>query len=277
MDSYRNSFKTIDVTLDELGVLTMRLHSRGDTLGWNALPHRELPELFAHVAADRDVRVVVITGTGDRFIDLLPEFEVGIARGEPTAEMMDEGTFEGTRLLGNLMAIEVPVIAAVNGPVDVHAELALLSDIVLCTPDTFFQDAAHVPCGLVPGDGVQVVFPMLLGPNRGRYFLLTGERIGAAEARDLGLVGEVVSRDALMDRAMEHARRLAVCNPVFVRNTRLVLTAQIRRLLTQDVPHGLALESVASWSGGAWSGPHAPKPLSPARALGSDTTADALE
>jgi enoyl-CoA hydratase/carnithine racemase len=260
-DSYLDSYKTAQLVLDEDGILTITLHSRGGPLGWNALPHRELPELFGHVAADRAVRAVVLTGTADRFIDLIPEFEVGIAKGQAPATAMDEGLFEGNRLLSNLLAIEVPVIAAINGPVDVHAELALLSDIVLCTDDTYFQDAAHVPCGLVPGDGVQVIWPLLLGFNRGRYFLLTGEKIGAQEAKRLGLVAEVLPRDALLERAMSHARRLAVCNPVFVRNTRLVFLGQLRRLLAADLSTGLALEAMASWAGADWAGPFAPEAI----------------
>ena len=260
-DDYKSLFKTAQVAMDDAGVLIITLHSRGGPLGWNALPHRELPELFAHVAADRDVRVVVLTGTGDRFIDLIAEFEVGISKGAASAAVMDDGQFEGNRLLNSLLAIEVPVIAAINGPVDVHAELALLSDIVLCTDDTYFQDSAHVPSGLVPGDGVQVLWPLLLGFNRGRYFLLTGEKIAADEAKRLGLVSEVLPRDALMGRALAHARRLAVCNPVFVRNTRLVFQSQLRRAMTADLPMGLALESLASLSGADWPGPYAPEPI----------------
>jgi enoyl-CoA hydratase/carnithine racemase len=161
-----------------------------------------------------------------------------------------------------LLAIDVPVVAAFNGPAPVHAELGLLGDIVLCTPDTYFQDAAHVPLGLVPGDGVHVIWPLLLGPNRARYFLLTGQKIGSDEALQLGLVGEVVSSERLLERAREHAGRLAACNPVFVRNTRIVLVTQLRRAMALDVPVGLALEAVASWSGGAWEGRPAPVPLS---------------
>ncbi|WP_330256161.1 enoyl-CoA hydratase/isomerase family protein [Nocardia sp. NBC_00565] len=258
---YATRFKTAAVSIDDLGVLTIRLHSRGGPLGWNGLPHRELPELFANVAADRNVRAVILTGTGDRFIDLIPSFEEGVARGEATAAMMDEGLFEGNRLMSALLGIEVPIIAAVNGPVDVHAELALLSDIVLCTRDTYFQDAAHVPLGLVPGDGVQVVWPMLLGINRARYFLLTGQKIAAAEALQLGVVSEVVAAEALTDRAVAHARRLAVCNPVFVRNTRLVFIHQLRRAMAADLSAGLALEAVASLSGANWDGPSAPEPI----------------
>jgi enoyl-CoA hydratase/carnithine racemase len=260
-NDYLAAFKTADLTMDDDGVLVIKLHSRGSSLGWNGLPHRELPELFSRVAADRRIRAVVLTGTGDRFIDLIAEFEVGIAQGQATAAMMDEGLFEGNRLLDQLLAIEVPIVAAVNGPVDVHAELALLSDIVICTEDTYFQDAAHVPSGLVPGDGVQVVWPLLLGFNRARYFLLTGEKINAEEALRLGLVSEVHQADKVLPRALTHARRLAVCNPVFVRNTRLLFTSQLRQALTLEVSRGLALEAVASLSGADWAGPYAPEPI----------------
>ena len=64
-----------------------------------------------------------------------------------------------------------------------------------------FQDLPHFPSGLVPGDGMHVVFPLLLGANRGRYFLLMGEKIDAKEAKHLGLVGEVLASDKLLARA----------------------------------------------------------------------------
>jgi enoyl-CoA hydratase/carnithine racemase len=260
-NDYLTAFKTAELTMDDDGVLVIKLHSRGASLGWNGFPHRELPEVFARVAADRQVRAVVLTGTGQSFIELIAEFEVGIAQGKATAAMMDDGLFEGNRLLDQLLAIEVPVIAAVNGPVDVHAELALLSDIVICSDDTYFQDAAHVPSGLVPGDGVQVIWPLLIGFNRARYFLLTGEKIDAAEALRLGLVSEVHPKDAVLPRALAHARRLAVCNPVFARNTRLLFTSQLRQALTLEVSRGLALEAVASLSGAQWDGPYFPEPI----------------
>ena len=81
------------------------------------------------------------------------------------------------------------MIAAVNGPALIHAELALLCDIVLAT-GCGFRFLPHFPGGLVPGSSVHVVFPLLLGANRGRYFLLMGEKIDAKEAKHLGLVGE---------------------------------------------------------------------------------------
>ena len=255
---YLERFKTVAVDVDDLGIVTIRLHSRGDSLRWTRLPHRELPDLFGALCADLDIRAVIITGTGDSFITMDEQFEEAVAKGLGSAAVMDEGQYEGVRLLENLLGIDVPVIAAINGPVDVHAELALLSDIVLCTDDTYFQDSAHVPSGLVPGDGVQIIWPMLLGPNRGRYFLMTGQKIEAAEALSLGIVGEVLTREDLLPRARAHAERLAACNPVVMKNTRRALVAGLRRAMQLDLQGGLALESVASLSGAKWEGPHKP-------------------
>jgi enoyl-CoA hydratase/carnithine racemase len=154
--------------------------------------------------------------------------------------------------VNNLLDIEVPMIAAVNGPVEVHSELAVLCDIVLCTHDTYFADAAHFPHGLVPGDSMQVIWPLLLGPNRGRSFLLTGERLAAPDARSLGVVADVLDRAALLSRAYELAADLAARNPVLLRNTRHALVRPLRRAMAEDLHTGLALEALASLSGKEW-------------------------
>ena len=158
--------------------------------------HAELGDAFARIALDRENKVVLFTGTGDTFITEFDDQEVS-----PETDMSHMWARihqEGMELLNNLLAVPVPMIAAVNGPATIHAELAMLCDIVIAADHAEFADLAHVPGGTVPGDGVHVVWPMLLGPNRGRYFLLTGERIGAAEARQLGMVGEVVPAGDLM-------------------------------------------------------------------------------
>ena len=77
---------------------------------------------------------------------------------------------------------------------------------------------------LVPGDGVHVVYPMLLGANRGRYFLLTGQSIGAEEALRLGLVSEVLSPEALLSRAWELAEQIAKKSDLVLRYTRVATT-----------------------------------------------------
>jgi enoyl-CoA hydratase/carnithine racemase len=162
------------------------------------------------------------------------------------AEMWDRIYAEGVALLENLLAIPVPVIAAVNGPALIHAELAVLSDIVLAAEHAEFADLAHGPTGVVPGDGVQTVWPMLLGPNRGRYFLLTGQRLNAQEALRLGVVGEVLSVEALMPRARELAQRLAALPRRMLKHTRTLLVRDLRRRLRDEIDLGLAVEALAT-------------------------------
>jgi enoyl-CoA hydratase/carnithine racemase len=225
----------------EDGILEVRLHRDGGPLVWSEASHRELPDLFADIAADTDNRVVILTGTGDSFCANI-EFTRSAA---PTSAQWDKTYREGRRLLQNLLEIEVPTIAAVNGDARIHAELALLCDVVLAADTTIFQDAPHFPNGVVPGDGVHIVWPLLLGPNRGRYFLLTGQELTAADALALGVVGEVLPLEQLHSRAWELARNMAAKPALTLRYTRIALTQDLRKRLLTELGHGLLLEGAA--------------------------------
>jgi len=251
LHEYKDRWSTAEVTRDDAGVLTIRMHWRGKSLMWGGPPHQELPELFNAIASDRENRVVIITGTGDTFIGL-GDGPNPLAEGRANATVWDRIIWEGNRLVDQMLAIEVPVIAAVNGPVSVHSELAVLCDVVLAAEHTYFQDAPHFPGGLVPGDSMQIVWPLLLGPNRGRYFLLTGQKIHAEEALQLGIVGEVLPADQVLNRANEIAADLAKLNPILLRNTRHALVRPIRRAMADDLHTGLALEAIASMSAREW-------------------------
>jgi enoyl-CoA hydratase/carnithine racemase len=228
------------------GVLEITLHTRGAEALWGSSErslHNELGRAFVDIARDAQNKVIVLTGTGASFIAAMDPQER--AAESSLATMWDRIYAEGVALLENLLAIPVPVIAAVNGPALIHAELAVLSDIVLAAEHAVFADLAHGPTGVVPGDGVQTVWPMLLGPNRGRYFLLTGQRLSAQQALQLGVVGEVLPADQLMPRARELARQLAALPSRMLRHTRMLLVRDLRRRLRDEIELGLALEALA--------------------------------
>ncbi|MGE5254275.1 MAG: enoyl-CoA hydratase/isomerase family protein, partial [Planctomycetaceae bacterium] len=202
------------------GILQVTLHSEGRELLWGMGPHEELSHLFGDIARDAENRVVILTGTGEAFCANPP----GAASGTLPPSSWDPVYSDGKYLLMNHLSVEVPLIAAVNGPALRHAELAVLCDIVLASENASFQDSAHFPNGVVPGDGVHVVWPLILGPNRGRYFLLTGQELSAREALALGVVNEVLPRERLMPRAWELARQIAARPALAVRYARVCLT-----------------------------------------------------
>jgi enoyl-CoA hydratase/carnithine racemase len=242
---YANNYETIRFERTG-GVLEVTLHTRGGEALWGTSLrglHRELGDAFLDIARDAENKVILLTGTGHSFIDAMDPEE---RHPEPTyAEMWDRIYPEGVALLENLLALPVPVIAAVNGPALIHAEVAVLSDIVLAADHAEFADLAHGPTGVVPGDGVQTVWQMLLGPNRGRYFLLTGQRLSAQEALRLGVVGEVLPLEQLMPRARELARGLAAHPRRMLRHTRTVLVRHLRKRLRDELELGLAVEGLA--------------------------------
>jgi enoyl-CoA hydratase/carnithine racemase len=227
----------------EDGILEVTLGaSSSESLVWDEAAHRELPELFAAIAGDPHNRVMILTGTGQDFC----------ARGEgggwdlSRPSGWDKIYREGKALLRNLLDIEIPIISAVNGPARIHAEIAVLGDIVLAAESAVFQDAAHFPGGAVPGDGVHVVWPLLLGPNRGRVFLLTGAELSANDALASGVVAEVLPSERLLARAWEVARQLSQASDLTLRYSRVLLTEPLRRAIAADLGYGLALEGLAA-------------------------------
>jgi enoyl-CoA hydratase/carnithine racemase len=226
------------------GILELRIHGPKDPgapVVWDFGVHQEMSFAFTDIARDRENQCVIITGTAGEFIGSIGDF------GDSADPLSWDVIFEdGRRLIMELLNIEVPVIGAINGPALVHAELGVLSDIVIASETATFQDAPHVPNGLVPGDGVQVIWPLILGPNRGRYFLLTGQTISAQEALTLGIVSEVLPPDRLMDRARELAREI-LRRPVLVRRyARVAMTQHLKKLFLDNLGYGLALEGLSA-------------------------------
>src|ERR1700741_467613 len=193
-DAYRASFPNARLARSESGVLEVALHTDGGTLVFNGHTHEQFVDLFHAIGSDPDNRVVILTGSGNAFMETIsPEgFDFFTPRG------YDKIYREGRKVLMNILDIEVPLIAAVNGPVRLHSEYILLCDIVLATPSTVFQDKPHFEFGVVTGNGVHLLWQEVIGTIRGRYFILTRQELDAQTAKDWGAINEIVPTDKLL-------------------------------------------------------------------------------
>jgi enoyl-CoA hydratase/carnithine racemase len=232
------TYETVELLRSD-GVTEVRFHTAGGPLVWSATAHREAGDAFAEVAGDVETKVVIVTGTGDRFCTDIDRASFG------GRSSWDAIWWEGKRLLKCLLDIDVPVLGAINGPAFIHAEIPLLADIVIAADTASLADKAHVSTGSVPGDGAHLIWPYLLGPRRAKYFLLMNQEIDAAEALRLGVVNEVVAQGDVAERVWTLARDLATKPLPFLRYTREALNIVERQHLLAGLSHGLALEGIS--------------------------------
>src|SRR5438876_871255 len=141
LDGYRESFPNARLTRSQTGVLEVALHTDGGTLVFNGYTHEQFVDLFHAIGSDRDNCVVILTGSGDAFMEriTLDGFDFFTPRG------YDKIYREGKKVLMNLLDIEVPLIAAVNGPVRLHSEYILLADRLLLRAHEIAEGLAALP------------------------------------------------------------------------------------------------------------------------------------
>jgi enoyl-CoA hydratase/carnithine racemase len=240
--TYHDCFPNARLTRSQSGVLEVALHTDGGTLIFNGYTHEQYVELFHTIGSDPDNRVVILTGSGNAFMEEIRSdgFDFFTPRG------YDKIYREGKKVLMNILDIEVPLIAAVNGPVRLHSEYILLADIVLAAPSVVFQDKPHFEFGIVSGDGVHLLWQEAIGTIRGRYFILTRQELDAETAKQWGAVNEVVPADRLLPRAHEIAEQLADLPPLATSYTRIAMTQKLRRIIDEGVGYGLALEGISA-------------------------------
>jgi enoyl-CoA hydratase/carnithine racemase len=240
LDDYSHKYEHIKLDRTPDGILQIQLHSDGGPIVWGFWPHEELGFCFQDVSADPENKVVILTGSGDAFIA-----KENLGGAQVTPQFWTRIQQNVYRLMRANLDIEAPMIAAVNGPATIHCEQALMCDIVLAADHAYFQDAPHFPSGLLQGDGVHLVLNTVLGLNRARYFMLTGQKLSAREAQALGVVNEVLPAADLLPRAYELARMILQRPPLVVRYARTCMVAELKRQVQNHLEYAAALEGLA--------------------------------
>ncbi len=219
------------------GILEVTFHDNGGPLVVTDALHATLGYAWNDIGSDRENKVIILTGTGDVFC-------TGTRGSDPTAfttpDGLSKGSRDGRNMFANLLDIEAPVIAAVNGPAHVHGDLMVVNDIVLAADHATFQDF-HMAARMVIGGIAQVIWQEILGVVRGKYFLLTGQVLTAQQALEFGVVNEVLPADQLMPRARELARMMVKQPPLTLRHTRIALNQRFRQRFLEEGGYGYTL------------------------------------
>jgi enoyl-CoA hydratase len=208
------------------GVVLLRLN-RPERL--NALNEELVGELqlaFASLAAEYDVRVVILTGTGRGFCSGIDVRNFGASMLDATDPAIDRMRFQEmmAALPQAVRALPQPVIAAVNGPaVGAGLALCLASDVRICSASASFANAA-ILLGLSGAEmGMSYYLPRIVGLSVAADWMLTGRNVSAEEAFQRGLVSELVDDEHLLDRALEQASQIAALSPLGVQMTKRTL------------------------------------------------------
>ena len=201
--------------------------------------HQDLTALFAGLKRENEARAILLTGRGRAF-SAGGDFAWFPALQEPGR--LEALRRDAKQLIWDLLDVEVPIVAAVNGhAMGLGASIALLCDVIFMA-DTATIGDPHVKVGIVAGDGGAAIWPLAVGPARAKEYLLTGDALTAAEAERIGLVNHVVPAAELDAAAMAFAARLAAGAPLAVRYTKLAVNKLVKDALNVAFDTSTALE-----------------------------------
>jgi enoyl-CoA hydratase len=202
--------------------------------------HRGLAELFPQLDTDPDARAAVITGNGRAFsaggdftyLDTLAR----------DADLRRETLVLGRNIVTGMVSCRLPIVAAVNGPaVGLGCSIVALSDIVFMAESAHLADP-HVMIGLVAADGGPVTWPLLTSLQLAKEYALTGDRIPARRAAEIGLVNHVCADDAVLDDAMACAHRIAALPQQAAEDTKRILNMHLERAVLATLDFALTAE-----------------------------------
>ncbi|MFZ3124037.1 MAG: enoyl-CoA hydratase/isomerase family protein [Acidovorax sp.] len=201
------------------GVLVITINRPEVMNATNGRLHWELTKIWGVVTDDAKTKVAVITGAGDQAFSAGGDLEwVAGMVGNPK-EIANTMT-EASDVVYNMMACDKPIISAINGvAVGAGLAVAFLADISIMAEEAKITDG-HVKIGVAAGDHAAILWPLLCGMAKAKYYLMTAEFVNGKEAERIGLVSLCVPRAELMDKAMAVANKLAAGSQQAIRLTK---------------------------------------------------------
>ncbi|HEV8587181.1 MAG TPA: enoyl-CoA hydratase/isomerase family protein [Methylomirabilota bacterium] len=178
------------------------LNATNDRLHW------ELTQVWLTFDADPEARVAVVTGAGNRAFSAGGDLEMVEANARDPKRLA-RTIREASDLVYNMINTDKPIVSAINGvAVGAGLVVALLADISIMSETARFTDG-HTKLGVVAGDHAAILWPLLCGMAKAKYYLLTSEFVDGREAERIGLVSLCVPADQVLPKALDVADRLA--------------------------------------------------------------------
>ena len=222
-----DDYAQLTFTRQDHGVLLITMDRPEKYNATDEQMHGELARVFRDVSDDPDVRVAVITGAGKAFSaggDLAM-----VERMTGDHEKVMHILKEMSDLVYSIVDCEKPVVSAINGvSVGAGTVVGLLADISVCAQDARLGDG-HVKLGVAAGDHAAIIWPLLAGMAKARYYLLTGEMITGTEAERIGMVAKALPKEKVLPEAMTVAGTLATNAQLAVRWTKRALNSWIKQ------------------------------------------------
>jgi enoyl-CoA hydratase len=221
-------------------IRVVRLNRPDHLNATNHTLHGALADVFPRIDADADARVAVITGNGRAFsaggdFDYLDELT-------KDADLRRQSLDDGRRIVTGMVSCRVPIVAAVNGPaVGLGCSIVALSDIVYMAESAHLADP-HVLVGMVAADGGPVTWPLLTSLQLAKEYALTGDRIPARRAAEIGLANHVCPDGEVLEQAVACARRIAELPPRAVEDTKRILNLHLERAVLAALDFALTAE-----------------------------------
>ncbi len=211
------------------GVVIVTLN-RPDVLNAaNVRMHHEMAEVWAVVDADADARVTVVTGAGRAFSaggdlemidEMITDYEALLAQWRDARAVVEK-----------MLDAQKPVVSAINGvAVGAGLAVALLADVSIMGRSARLSDG-HARLGVAAGDHAALLWPLLCGMARAKYYLMTADFVDGPEAERIGLVTRCVDDDEVLAEALAVAGRLAAGSSTAVQWTKRVMNQWLRQAL----------------------------------------------
>ena len=249
-EEYQALFEDFFVLTRENGILEIRWHNNGGPAVTDEGHMRSWAQILKVVSDDPENEVLILTGTGDKFLEVDFSNMAHLMSGKLDVEKLIADSYSDVHMYGAdaarelIFGVKVPTIGVYNGPAVGMGHILTMCDITLCADDLEI-DEDHFKMSKLSGNGSFMSLQHFMGEKQAAHMYYTGEKITADEAKRRGYVNEVMPREDLLKRAWEIARQMMEKDRTVRRLSHEMMCHGLRKRYAEDLDYQMALGTYA--------------------------------